>query len=158
MCLSYCNRITTQEDITCYKIMWLSNEGKLFSPMFPCKWELGWRNTIRTKNLVRFDNEEKSLGPYVYHTYVSLDDTRIAFRWYKSNSRYRTDGVYVICECTIPKDSEYVFRGEVESPFRWMTAYGPEGDRILSVDGYASTTLKITKILEKANHGKVSEN
>ena len=83
MCLYYANKIETEEDIICYKVFEVI-KGKLYSPIFKTKWELGETKKIDAEQPDLFGGDGQPdlfgvkgltiLEGNAYHSYRELDD------------------------------------------------------------------------------------
>lgn len=113
MCLINAKKITTQEDIVCYKILRVNpNEldSDMWSPYFKHKiWKIGRTETLKRDEPDIFyygDYDEKkiSVGSGAYHSYQNIHNMPVEF-FLRSE--------YVVCKCIIPKSSKYIYKGFV---------------------------------------------
>jgi len=149
MCLLHAIEIEHEEDIKCFKFLLRNiHTGKLSSPYFQgTDWKIGKTKAVKQpvsgeKPLI----EARAMRPdkvdgFAYHTYAYLADaTRSADifgRVYNIGrpASYFRDYAMVVAECTIPKNSKFVYKGYEQGP--------GETTRL----GYASEKLRIDRLV-----------
>ena len=147
MCLSESKKITQEGDVKCYKILLMNSKGELVSPFYKdTNWELGEVRTAKFSNGYTEDRIASYYGSIdsgAFHTLKTLDEAKEYYEYYKEyyyTPTILSDEWYtsVIAECTIPKDSKYLYEGMVYS-----------GSLTRFLDGYASEKLKIDRVVFK---------
>ena len=142
MCLKNSIRMATNKDIVCYKVLKRRN-GKLFSPFHQYLWTLNEVHETPTSCPQVIIDE---VWGRAFHTISRLEDARKYKRklevlplisFLETNT---SDFDFVICECTIPKDSKFIYEGTTNF-------YSMEDDKTVDAYSFASQSLKINKII-----------
>jgi len=137
MCLFLAKKIYPEEDIKCYKILYRNKEnGRLNSPYFDHYWTIGATDSIDAEKADLIYNSPLNCDcvyGFCFHTFKRVEE---AMLYAEELEHIQGPWKMVIVECTIPKESAYVYIGVV--PFDGKFA-----------DGFASQQLRIDKILEE---------
>lgn len=133
MCLYKPVRVTPEEDIKAYKV--LKWKFGLRSPYHSdVEWKVGERKTVEDTGYNHFEDHdpEGSLEKGVLHSCkYQIDAENIAHTLNETAETHDyPEGFYVVYECTIPKDSRFIFEG-FGTPSGW--------------DHYASSDLIINE-------------
>lgn len=162
MCLRNPVKIKPQKAITAYKVLGVDiNTGEFVSPITKvADWKTGKEHIGEAHRPThKFGDREMSLllDHFSYqvgaqfdkivrhskgfhgavHTFKTLDEAKA---WAKRINMFLDFNSYVICECTIPADSEYVFEGTVEI-----------GNDFLG-EGYASSSVILGEMVYHENY------
>ena len=135
MCLSNAKEIKTiKEDITCFKVFKfdgeLSDRAILYSPSYEKKWIKGGLystgNTSPSFGYESFNLTGVSVHGQAYHSFKNVDDAISYARLLKEGTHFSI----CVCECTIPKNTKYLYKGRT---------------LLKGYEAYASERLKIKK-------------
>ena len=155
MCLTRAIKITPGKDLTVYKVLRVSkfkDEFKpeaYYSPYFSeTNWIVGKRKSLNV------DSPDIKLGDmwentvvegnafHSFHTYARAKEE--ALYCVSLTKSVMADGTYAICECTIPKDSRFVYRGRCDRGISYASS-----DLVLNrICDYFSTYNSAYKIYE----------
>lgn len=134
MCLLNAKEIKTiKEDITCFKVFKFHGElldkTVLYSPSYEKRWKKGelysTGNTLPSFGYESFNLITGiSVHEQAYHSFKNVDDAISYARTRKSG----TDLSLCVCECTIPKNTKYLYMGR--TLLRGFEAYASERLRI----------------------------
>ena len=133
MCLSNAKEIKTiKEDITCFKVFKFNGElldkTTLYSPVYEKRWKKGELYSTGSA-YPSFDYEWSSgisICGQAYHSFKNIDDAISYARAYKEATHFSI----CVCECTIPKNTKYLYKGRTG---------------LNSFEAYASERLRIKK-------------
>ena len=136
MCMYEPTRISpVNEEIICYKCLSTGKDGRYQSPNYPaCKWILNQTNEISGTNTLKtvYHGNEKHhvIDGGAFHAYKYVEDalTYAIFR------------CLTVVKCIIPKDVEFVYKGQEAT---WDTNM-----RIKYADGYASNKLVPIEVID----------
>jgi len=147
MCLTRAIKTTPDKDLTVYKVLKVSsfeNESELeayHSPYFPkTKWTVGKRESLNVNvpdvRYGYFTEEGTVVEGNAFHSFRTYDKAKEeALYFVSSDIHMMADGTYVVCECTIPKDSRFVYRGCYDNGISYASS-----DLVLNrICGYFST-------------------
>ena len=148
MCLTRAVKITPDKDLTVYKVLRVTRFGyggfKLeayYSPYFSkTEWTVGKRERLNVNvpeiRLSYFVEEGEVVEGNAFHSFDSYDKAKQeALFFVSSDKTMMTDGTYALCECTIPKDSRFVYRGCFDNDISYASS-----DLVLNrICGYFST-------------------
>jgi len=158
MCLYNAKAVINHDDLICYKVLGggfhegtLQNIDTLNYPQV--HYEIGKTKSIDYKRLktgvLKYDLKNKET-PYIsnsaYHSFTNIDD---AIDFAKKNIWLKK---YIV-KCIIPKNSAYVFEGEITYYNYWEILHGDTHEYVYS--GYASQKIKPIEIIAIVNikHG-----
>ena len=135
MCLINPKRITTEEDIKCYKVLHKDAYDKLISLFaLPGSYQVG-RTRRLTKDLPlirRWNNRQGELEYYIKeHSLYSFKELADASKL----AKHTIWNHCVIVECLIPHDSSFIYEGDTCLYNEFVCS------------SYASQKLKVTRIM-----------
>ena len=147
MCLTHAIKFTPDNDLTVYKVLMVSrfeNESELeayHSPYFPkTKWTAGKRESLNVNvpeiRYSFFEQKGTVVEGNAFHSFHTYDKAKEEALYFISvDKTMKEDGTYVVCECTIPKDSRFVYRGCYDNGISYASS-----DLVLNrICGYFST-------------------
>ena len=126
MCLNNKKRVTTDKDITCYKVFEVRDNGELRTPFRNSKYELGKLRKLKREE-VPFP-----LSSYIasgaFHSFMTRKGARVFATGYKKRH-------VCIVKCKIPKESKYIYKG-------YFDGYGSYGSQqifpVMIVEAYSN--------------------
>ena len=126
MCLGKAKKITTEEDIVCYKVFEY-NFGRLESPFYHTRYRLGEKKRLKRKDpemrglkvLNSNGKVERSYSVYggAYHSLAHYVNAMYLAQRMSSGNRSSC-----VVKCIIPKSSKYIYQGEFDD----VTAYASQ--------------------------------
>ena len=113
MCLYNSKKIEKiDEDIICYKAFYVKRKGFKKIITSPVKSNYVWEDK---KGELSFDRPEildgDKIGAFAFHSFKEKDPA-IRFAKYLDNYFNKEDGRFVVYECTIPKDTKFLYEGD----------------------------------------------
>lgn len=147
MCLTRAIKTTPDKDLTVYKVLRVykfEDEFKpeaYYSPYFSkTEWTVGKRESLNVNvpeiRLSYFTEEGTVVEGNAFHSFHTYDKAKQeALYLVSSDKTTMEDGTYALCECTIPKDSRFVYRGRYDNGIAYASS-----DLVLNrICGYFST-------------------
>ena len=146
MCLYNAKKIENRRyETKCYKVFKravhheedLPYSEQLMSPCYDGeRWDVGEMKKIPGSPWFKPDADylDGKVKGDAYHVFKDVEGTEVFVMMYQLYLDHKYE--YVVCECTIPEDSEYVYEGTVY--FRGS----------VRADGYATQKLRVDKIIK----------